>query len=561
MDMNILDLTLSNAVSYDTFTLNNVTLQCSSLNRSIFSQNAQYRLVITPRSNVYSTVSIVFATNTVINNTTNVATLTLANTLTLPIFTEYSIEFDIAGNNNTPSVPQSYVGLTDVVFTPNAGNTGNASHYNHTTGKFEASPELNVNPTTKNVQIVSNGSILIDTVGGQILDTDATFSVNGKTGATVESTTGNVLVSSSIGTVTIDAVAGVATLKGNGGLLLATSNTTFNDISTVAETAAAYAGRIGLRDQAIPNVKYVNDAVAGSLPTNIVFTDASNNTNINIRSTVPSDFVALGTAHFGTAFVNDSTGETRINGTRIILQAETTDIDFRSPDSTIILQITAAKQITSNASYVPLTDPDLATKKYVDDNAGATTLASLTDVNIPAPTNNQVLTYNTGTSKWIAATSAPAPVRDYVSIYKDSAYNGGIAVAVSDPSIPVAVIDALILTNEISANFTNVNGLVTYSGTTKMFKITLDIALYGNVQDEKCYALVAKNAFVFVIDDFNKTLNYSRNTTSFSETSSSVSFIKELTNTDVLRVYVVKESGSTVTTINVNALNLTVTEV
>jgi hypothetical protein len=300
----------------------------------------------------------------------------------------------------------------------------------------------------------------------------------------------------------------------------------------------------------------------GTLPTNLVKTDATNNTDIDIRSAVAGDFVALGTAHFGIAFVNDSTGETRINGTKVIVSADTTDIDLRT-NSTTILKITQAGQITSDVSYVPLTNPDLATKAYVDSNAGgSTTLAGLTDVNIPTPLDNQVLTYDTATSKWLAETPASAPVRDYISIYKDSSYASGIAVTVSDPNTPVAVINALILTNVTSANFTNVNGLVTYSGPTKTFKITLDIALYASVfNDQKCFALVAKNADVFITDDFNKTLNYSRNTAIFAEGSSSVSFIKELTNTDVLRVYVVKDFGSSVTTINVNAMNLTVTEV
>ena len=35
---------------------------------------------------------------------------------------------------------------------------------------------------------------------------------------------------------------------------------------------------------------------------------------------------------------------------------------------------------------------------------GSTTIAALTDTNVPSPENNQVLTWNDGTSKWIATT-------------------------------------------------------------------------------------------------------------------------------------------------------------
>jgi hypothetical protein len=54
---------------------------------------------------------------------------------------------------------------------------------------------------------------------------------------------------------------------------------------------------------------------------------------------------------------------------------------------------------------------DDATNEWIAAPGGAGTLSALTDVNIPSPSDGEVLTYDNATSKWIAAaTQVPANV-------------------------------------------------------------------------------------------------------------------------------------------------------
>lgn len=61
---------------------------------------------------------------------------------------------------------------------------------------------------------------------------------------------------------------------------------------------------------------------------------------------------------------------------------------------------------TNTTSYTPSANYHPATKKYVDDSIGgiSTNLAGLTDTTISSPTDGQVLTYDSTTSKWINST-------------------------------------------------------------------------------------------------------------------------------------------------------------
>ena len=74
-----------------------------------------------------------------------------------------------------------------------------------------------------------------------------------------------------------------------------------------------------------------------------------------------------------------------------------------------------------NTSYTPSDNYDLATKKYVDDNAGVTditgeNLADLSDVNNTTPTDGQVLTWDNTNSYWkpAAAASGGSTSLDYL---------------------------------------------------------------------------------------------------------------------------------------------------
>ena len=59
----------------------------------------------------------------------------------------------------------------------------------------------------------------------------------------------------------------------------------------------------------------------------------------------------------------------------------------------------------------PTTDQQVATKKYVDDNVGAATLAALTDTTITGPADLDLLQYDNGSSKWVDRTFAEAGVQ------------------------------------------------------------------------------------------------------------------------------------------------------
>lgn len=85
--------------------------------------------------------------------------------------------------------------------------------------------------------------------------------------------------------------------------------------------------------------------------------------------------------------------------------------------TTLIKRLDAANQAIINVP-TPTADQDAANKKYVDDT---NFLSKLSDVNIPAPTNTQSLTYNTASAKWVASTLTASNISGIDSYIKDKA--------------------------------------------------------------------------------------------------------------------------------------------
>ena len=80
--------------------------------------------------------------------------------------------------------------------------------------------------------------------------------------------------------------------------------------------------------------------------------------------------------------------------------------DHVHPSDTSKANIADVLSKTNTTSYTPTGDYNPATKKYVDDSISgfSTTLSGLTDTTISSPTEGQVLSYDSASSKWINTT-------------------------------------------------------------------------------------------------------------------------------------------------------------
>ena len=68
---------------------------------------------------------------------------------------------------------------------------------------------------------------------------------------------------------------------------------------------------------------------------------------------------------------------------------------------TKFLNISTDNTLGGNSSSDELVSSQKAVKDYVDNNSGSTTLSGLTDTTISSPSDGQVLTYDSSTSKWV----------------------------------------------------------------------------------------------------------------------------------------------------------------
>lgn len=123
-----------------------------------------------------------------------------------------------------------------------------------------------------------------------------------------------------------------------------------------------------------------------------------------------------------------------VTGTLTVNNVQATNITTTTLTVTGALAVTASgstlqKQLNVNNQVVtgvatPTADTHAANKKYVDDT---NFLSKLSDVNIPAPTNTQSLTYNTATAKWVASTLTAANISGIDNYIKDKAAESVVA--------------------------------------------------------------------------------------------------------------------------------------
>ena len=120
---------------------------------------------------------------------------------------------------------------------------------------------------------------------------------------------------------------------------------------------------------------------------------------------------------FGEYNILDTGGSsTYTKGTYIEIVGKGTSSSARSNARTLDWSGNEVLAGKLTVGVAPTNDMDVATKKYVDDNAGgggSSTLVDLTDTTISSPTNGQVLMYNSTSGKWENTT---LPI-----------YNGGVS--------------------------------------------------------------------------------------------------------------------------------------
>lgn len=245
-----------------------------------------------------------------------------------------SFSYETSILNHASTGVDRFVDLVDVSYPP-VPATGAIPHFNASSGLFEQANEVNVDPISRSINLVTEGGIglvnnsgtdpIVVQAGGEVVvqaGTNVTlapqnnFIVNASAGVVDVNasvldvdTTGVIDINSSGGAVSISAPVGALTCEGNsisldttggevdvrrdGSTILTTTSTTttllgdlgvrlvptgagsiaelvpqsdvnsYASIATDNKTAAQYALDIAIRDDAIPNKVYVDNAVAG----------------------------------------------------------------------------------------------------------------------------------------------------------------------------------------------------------------------------------------------------------------------------------------------------------
>ena len=136
-----------------------------------------------------------------------------------------------------------------------------------------------------------------------------------------------------------------------------------------------------------------------------------------------------------------------------------------------------------------------------------------------------------------AISAIPAPVS---SLGVMERYGGSISTPLQD--IPVQITGLTLIS---AGNFTVGSDTVTYIGSSgKFFRAVLNVEAYQSVADTRTYWQVKVNGGT----TSTNLLHYSKNSTSFSESTGSVSNIFQLNNGDVISLWVERKEGGAVST-------------
>ena len=294
-------------------------------------------------------------------------------------------------------------------------------HYNAITAKYEQTPEVKIIEATRTFIVDTTGAVTLLSNGDASLASSAGEFTGSGLSVQIDATAGNVGIDAT-GRVVVGGDTGAVVGSANGSVELqcAVAGTEYCKINTSLESASTYATKISGFDDAIPNTKYVADAIS-NLAENIYNTDGTltgartitqatnaltfndgefnvyaNTANVSLNTT--DGVISVNAAGTGNASLTANSGNASITTFGTAEISGNTAVNIISGTGYITLDVDATHSVNINstgggspATYaalvagIPAAVPNVAYVTTAITAIPAPPLTGLSDVNIPLP--------------------------------------------------------------------------------------------------------------------------------------------------------------------------------